>query len=361
MAVDLTPKYVTTRPEPTLRRAALGPGPRVGLCRPLASAVPGAIQPDLQLITPGPIAEPSRPQAPPRAPAVGPPEFGDHGPGVMISGTLPGGLCSTRREHAFLRHGNGRRHASSWIRLPQVRPPTAPYFDAMNPPSAQLHQSIPSRRPWLLCKPALFARQIRVPSSIRRLRGRAVAPGPPRDAAAELPRCAAPRVIHGDFRCDNMIFMPPNPACSRSRLDVDVGHSRRSFSYHLMMYRCRRDNDRLLVLVCFGSHPDYAILSRPIAAGRPRRALRTWFRSHAFNLFPPGRLVHAIRACRARARGCFGHAHHSPCCSPRRPRLGAALRAGALMGKPYFSRRGVILPAAQEKCGLSPFFPTLEK
>jgi len=132
--------------------------------------------------------------------------------------------------------------------FPQVpREERSAYFDAMNATIAQLH-SIDSEAAGLgdYGKPGnYFERQIgrwskqylgdveagRVPAMDRLVEW----------LPANIPTSVGDesRVIHGDFRCDNMIFHPIEPRVV-AVLDWELstlGHPLADFSYHLMMYR----------------------------------------------------------------------------------------------------------------------------
>jgi aminoglycoside phosphotransferase (APT) family kinase protein len=120
------------------------------------------------------------------------------------------------------------------------------YFDAMNATQAALHLIDPEAAGLGdYGKPGnYFARQIgrwskqyiedaeagRIAAMDR------LAQWLPQNIPADEPR---PRVIHGDFRCDNMIFHPSEPRVL-AVLDWELstlGHPLADFSYHLMMYR----------------------------------------------------------------------------------------------------------------------------
>jgi aminoglycoside phosphotransferase (APT) family kinase protein len=131
--------------------------------------------------------------------------------------------------------------------LPEVPAAERPaYFDAMNVTIAQLHRIDPDRAGLAdFGKPGnYFERQIGRWS--RQYLGDAEAGRlPAMDRLVEwLPHNIPPgedeaRIIHGDFRCDNMIFDPAEPRVL-AVLDWELstlGHPLADFSYHLMMYR----------------------------------------------------------------------------------------------------------------------------
>jgi aminoglycoside phosphotransferase (APT) family kinase protein len=132
--------------------------------------------------------------------------------------------------------------------FPQVpRDERGAYFDAMNATIAQLHGIDPEAAGLGdYGKPGnYFERQIgrwskqylgdveagRVPAMDRLVEW----------LPANIPASVGDesRVIHGDFRCDNMIFHPVEPRVD-AVLDWELstlGHPLADFSYHLMMYR----------------------------------------------------------------------------------------------------------------------------
>lgn len=120
------------------------------------------------------------------------------------------------------------------------------YFDAMNDTIARLHQIDPNAAGLGgYGKPGnYFARQIarwsgqyradeqagRVPAMDRLVEWL------PENIPTDEPQA---RIIHGDFRCDNMIFHPAEPKVV-AVLDWELstlGHPLADFSYHLMMFR----------------------------------------------------------------------------------------------------------------------------
>lgn len=119
------------------------------------------------------------------------------------------------------------------------------YFDAMNAAMAQLH-SVDPQAVGLgdYGKPGnYFARQIGRWSK-QYLADEQAGRNPHMDALVEwLPANIPPgdetRIVHGDMRCDNMIFHPTEPRVL-AVLDWELstlGHPLADFAYHTMMYR----------------------------------------------------------------------------------------------------------------------------
>jgi aminoglycoside phosphotransferase (APT) family kinase protein len=191
----------------------------------------------------------------------------------------------------------------------------ARYFDAMNETIARLHLIDPGAAGLGdYGKPGnYFARQIarwsqqyandaeagRVPSMDRLVQWL------PANIPPDEPQ---PRVIHGDFRCDNMIFHPTEPRVL-AVLDWELstlGHPLADFSYHLMMYRMP---DAL-------GAADLAALNIPTeddyVAAYCRRTGRTGIADldfyMAFNLFRLAGIVHGIKGRIARGTAASAHA-----------------------------------------------------
>lgn len=119
------------------------------------------------------------------------------------------------------------------------------YFDAMNETLSRLHNIDPERIGLAdFGKPGnYFARQIGRWSK-QYLDDEAAGRVPDMDRLVEwLPANIPPgdetAIVHGDYRCDNMIFHPTEPRVL-AVLDWELstlGHPLADFSYHLMMYR----------------------------------------------------------------------------------------------------------------------------
>ena len=209
---------------------------------------------------------------------------------------------------------DGRIFWDAW--LPELAADERPaYFDAMNAVIARLHLIDPGAAGLGdYGKPGnYFARQIgrwskqylgdveagRV-ASMDKLVEWLPANIPPDEPQA--------RIIHGDFRCDNMVFHPTEPRVL-AVLDWELstlGHPLADFSYHLMMYRLP---DAL-------GGKDLAALNVPSEADYVATYCRRTGRDGipdldfylAFNLFRIAGIVHGIKGRLARGTASSAHA-----------------------------------------------------
>ena len=204
--------------------------------------------------------------------------------------------------------------------FPEVpRQERAAYFDAMNATLARLHMIDPAAAGLGdFGKPGnYFARQIARWSKQYEAdveAGRVAAMDRlvdwlPAHVPADEPQ---PRVIHGDYRCDNMIFHPSEPRVL-AVLDWELstlGHPLADFTYHLMMYRmppgittglAGADLEALNI----PSEADYvaAYCRRTGREGIPDLDFYL-----AFNLFRLAGIVHGIKGRLARGNASSAHA-----------------------------------------------------
>lgn len=179
------------------------------------------------------------------------------------------------------------------------------YFDAMNATIAQLHAIDPEAVGLGdYGKPGnYFARQVGRWSR-QYLEDELAGRDPNMDALVEWLPTAIPEgdetsVVHGDFRCDNMIFHPTEPRVI-AVLDWELstlGHPLADFAYHAMMYHMPAN------IVAGLEGVDLAALNIPTEAEyvaaycrrTNRQAIASWDFYVAFNYFRLAAIFHGIK------------------------------------------------------------------
>ncbi len=216
-----------------------------------------------------------------------------------------------------------------------VRPEQrAAYFDAMNATIAGLHALDPAAIGLSDYGAAgnYFMRQI---SRWTRQYQEDVAAG--RDAAMDalvewlpsaVPAGDETAIVHGDFRCDNLVFHPTRPEVT-AVLDWELstlGHPLADFAYHAIMYRMPPD-----IVAGLGGKD-------PVAMGLPteeeyikaycdrtgRSAIPGWNFYLAFNFFRLAAIFHGIKGRVIRGTASSAHARERALAFPRLARLATA-------------------------------------
>ena len=192
------------------------------------------------------------------------------------------------------------------------------YFDAMNATLAQLHGFDPSAVGLGDYGPPgnYFERQI-ARWSKQYLADNDAGRDPGMDELvawlpAHIPPGDESAVVHGDFRCDNLIFHPTQPRIL-AVLDWELstlGHPLADFAYHALMYRMPPD------IVAGLQGADLAALNIPSEADyvaaycdrTGRDAIPAYEFYVAFNLFRLAAIFHGIKGRVARGAAASAHA-----------------------------------------------------